>query len=543
MRSKRLVGLFVLFVALFGLLIVRLVRLTQPGGAISQAAQTHGSYSLKLGVERGTIYDTNMNPLVNTQSAYIAVMRPQKNPGVQFAALSPHVADWSDLEKKLGARLPFSIRVNTPDIKAPGVQIVQMDQRYSGSDIAPQLIGYLDSSGNGAAGLEKAYNALLAQNTQTVLADFPVDAAGRALTGLSPQIHREGESHTGGIVLTIDRDIQQAAQKAADKYLKVGAVVVMDPKTGDILASVSNPSFNQNNLAAALKGANSPMLNRVFTSFNVGSVFKINVAAAALESGVSPAFSVQDNGSMLVAGRLFHDENTSGYGLLDMETGMANSSNVYYITLGQKLGADTVLNMAQRLGFGHTYELAPALLPSAGNLPNSSELNVPAALANFSIGQGTLMATPIQVARMVSAVAADGLLPMPRLVKASVDKTRQVTRTYPNATPDRVFSAATARQLQQFLTTTVQEGTGRPAAPAYGGAGGKTSTAQTGWVENGKTMNQTWFAGFYPAENPRYVIVAMMQNGTAGGTDAGPVFKAVADSLAPKLGYPSVPQS
>lgn len=541
MKSKRLVGLFVVFITLCGLLIVRLARLAQPDSAISQAAQTHGSYNLKLGLERGTIYDTNMNPLVNTQSAYIAVVRPQKNPSVQFEALSPHVADWNDLEKKLGARLPFSIRVNSPSIKAPGVQVVRMDQRYSGSDIAPQLIGYLDSRGSGAAGLEKAYNTLLTQNTQTLYAYFPVDATGRSLTGLSPEIHREGESHTGGIVLTINRDIQQAAQKAADKYLKVGAVVVMDPKTGDILATVSNPSFNQNNLAAALKGANSPMLNRAFTAFNVGSVFKINIAAAALESGVSAGFSVQDNGSVLVAGRTFHDENTSGYGLLDMATGMSNSSNVYYIALGQKLGGDTVRNMAQRLGFGHTYELAPGLLPTAGILPSSSELRIPAALANFSIGQGTLMATPIQVARMVSAVASGGFLPMPRLVKASVDKNRQITKTYPNATPDRVFSDTTAKQLQQFLITTVQEGTGRPAAPTYGGAGGKTSTAQTGWVENGKSMDQTWFAGFFPAENPRYVIAAMMQNGTAGGTDAGPVFKYIADSLAPTLGYPAVP--
>lgn len=540
MKSKRLVGLFVLLIALFCVLIARLVHLSQPNGAISQAAQTHGSYTLKLGVERGTIYDTNMHSLVNAQSAYIAVVRPQKNPGVQFAALSPHVANWDDLDKKLGSRLPFSIQVNTPGIKAPGVQVVRIDQRYSGTSIAPQLIGYLDGNGKGAAGLEKAFNSLLAQNSQTVTADFPVDATGRSLTGLSPEIHREGDSHAGGVVLTIDRNIQLAAQAAADKYLKVGAVVVMDPKTGDILASVSNPSFNQNNLGTVLKAANSPMLNRAFTAFNVGSVFKICIAGAALEAGVSSQFTVQDNGSLLVAGRAFHDENTLGYGLLDMASGMANSSNVYYITLGQKIGSEVTLNMAQRLGFGHTYELAPGFLPSSGGLPSNTDLAVPAALANFSIGQGALLATPIQVARMVSAVANGGLLPTPRLVKATVDKNRQVVKTYANTTPDRVFSESTAKQLQQFLIQTVQKGTGRPATPTYGGAGGKTSTAQTGWVQDGKTINQTWFAGFYPADNPRYVIAAMMQNGTAGGTDAGPVFKYIADSLASSLGYPAV---
>ena len=539
MRTKRLTVLLITFFVLFGGLIFRLARLSKPDSAISQAAQTHGSYSIKLGTERGTIYDRDLHALVNSRSVCIAAVRPQKDTAAQLAALLPHVADKDALKKDLSAGLPFSVKVDTADIHAVGIKIIRLKQRYSSDSVAPQLIGYLDGSGKGAAGIEKSYNSVLAKSTKTVYADFPEDAAGRALTGLSPTIREEGENASAGVELTLDQDIQQAAQKAADRYLKVGAVVVMDPKTGDILASVSNPSFDPNQLADALKKDDSPLINRAFSAFNVGSVFKINIAAAALESGISASFSVQDNGAVTVSGRVFHDENTVGYGLLDMASGMAYSSNVYYITLGQKAGASAVLTMAKRLGFGQAYELAPGLLSASGSLPDNETLSLPAGLANFSIGQGTLLATPIQIARMLSAVANDGLMPTPRLVKALVDKDRKTTRSYANTAAVRVFSASTAKELRQFLIETVEKGTGQPAKPAYGGAGGKTSTAQTGWVENGRTIDQTWFAGFYPAENPRYVIVAMMQNGTAGGTDAGPVFKEIADDLAPSLGYPS----
>jgi len=105
-----------------------------------------------------------------------------------------------------------------------------------------------------------------------------------------------------------------------------------------------------------------------------------------------------------------------------------------------------------------------------------------------------------------------------------------------------VISTQIANTVKSFMIKTVDQGTGMPAKPAYGGAGGKTSTAQTGWVQDGKNVNQAWFAGFYPAQSPKYAIVAICENGTAGGADAGPVFKYIANSLAPSCGYPVVSQ-
>ena len=157
------------------------------------------------------------------------------------------------------------------------------------------------------------------------------------------------------------------------------------------------------------------------------------------------------------------------------------------------------------------------------------------------MGEGSLMVTPVQVACMVSAVANGGMLPTARLVKGIYDGSKMVTE-YPGAVPGRVISAQIAQQVSSFMIKTVDEGTGMPAKPTYGGAGGKTATAETGWIQNGKTINQAWFAGFYPAASPKYAIVAMCENGKAGGADAGPVFKYIADSLSQSCGYPKVKQ-
>jgi len=542
MREKRVVVVFFILVLLYSFLIVKLVMLSQPNSTINQAAQTHGSYIVKFSSTRGTIYDSSLNKLVNVKEQYVAAVAPVENTTAQFIALSPFVDNIQILTQKLSQRIPFSLNISSPDISAESTDVLKTYVRYEDKAVSPALIGYLDSSGNGTAGIEKAFDTQLKTYSKAVTAAFPVDATGRLLKGLSVEIRVEGLGDMGGVVLTLDKDIQQAAEQAANKFLKAGSVIVMDSKTGDILASVSSPTFSPNDLAAAMKGVNSPMTNHVFSAYNLGSIFKIAVTAAALESGISPDFQVTCTGSIDVSGQLFHCHYLPGHGKEDMSLGFENSCNPYYITLGQKTGADNILSMAKKLGFGQPSDFAPGLTSVAGSLPDAVTLKLPAALANFSMGQGEFLATPVQVARMVAAVANNGLLPTPRLVTGIVDNDLKFLKTYPGAVPDSVFSEKTADLIRQFMIKTVNEGTGKPAKPLYGGAGGKTSTAETGWVQNGKTINQAWFAGFYPAEQPKYVIVAMCENGVAGGADAGPVFKYIANALAPRCGFPVVQQ-
>lgn len=496
----------------------------------SQTTTAHGSYSIKLASLRGQIYDTNMQPIMNLKYDDYAAVSPRKNPVAQLDALIPHVYDQTAVLTQMQMGKPFVVKVDSADIHADGITVVKIPERYADDSIAPHLVGYTDSTGTGVTGLEKAYNDVLEGGTLT--AGFAVDARGRTLQGLQCAVRQSGGSG-GGVELTINKDIQQFAQKAAEKYLVSGAAVVMDPQTGDILACASVPTYSQNNLPTALKADNSPLLNRAFSSYDLGSVFKIALTAEALETGVSPSFTVNCTGKIVVAGKTFRCmDKENGHGVQTMVQALSNSCNVYFITLGQLLGGDKILSMAQRLCFGQKTVFAPGFASSAGVLPKAESLKIPAALANFSFGQGNFMATPVQVARMMCAVANGGMLPSPRLVKAITDSAGKIKNENASGTPVRVFSGATAEQLRQFLIQTVDVGTGMPARPKVGGAGGKTSTAQTGWKRDGKIINQAWFAGFYPAQNPKYVIVVIAENGVTGGSSAGPVFKSIADDLA-----------
>ena len=526
----------ILLLSMCGIL-VRLYYLTDTKNDIAQTADTHGSLSIKLTTQRGTIYDTKMNPLTNVRDQYIAAIAPAKNVAPQLAVLIPHVQSEQTVLTRMQQGNPFIVKVDTKNIICDGIIIADVKQRYSDTSIAPHIIGYTDNAGNGVAGIEKAYNDVLKKGGGDLTAMFKVDALGRTLQGVPCTITNSSGNINNGVVLTLDKDIQEYTQKAATKYLKSGAVIVMDPYTGDILSAVSVPYFNQNNLALSVNAANFPMMNRVFASYDLGSTFKICLTAAALETGISPTMTVNCAGKIDVSGKEFKCEKEAGHGVLDMAGALSASCNIYYITLGQMLGGDKILSMANKLGFSQTQSLAPGYTPSAGILPTVNSLKIPAALANFSMGQGNFMATPVQVARMLSAVVNDGKLPTPRLVKGIVGENKQFISQNNTIAPQSVFSSNTSQQIRRFLIQTVDSGTGTPARPSIGGAGGKTSTAQSGWLKDGKIINQAWFAGFYPANNPKYVIVVIAEDGKSGGASAGPVFKDIADNLARYCGF------
>ena len=534
MRKRRVIGLFFVMLLLFFGIDGRIYYLSTSSGSV-QAAATHGRYTLTISQQRGAIYDRNLNLIVNNSVKYVAAVVPMENSAQQMATLLPHVQDQDGLKTRFEQRQPFTVVVDSPDISVQGVRVYTTAERYGKNALASHITGYVDSTGNGVTGVERAFNDLLKSYSSTLTETVAVDAKRRVLAGVTASAVSSGNS-TGGVVLTLDAAVQMSAQAAADKYLKAGAVVVMDVHSGDILASVSEPGYSPLYLSSALKSPNSPLVNRAFSAYNLGSVFKTVVACAALESGINQTLSYTCKGVVNVAGRDFHCEKRTGHGKEDMSLGFANSCNTYFITLGLKTGANKILDMAQRFGFGQKATFAQGLSTDSGALPTAAQLKIPASLANFSIGQGQLMATPTQVACAVSALANGGLLPTERLVKGVYNGTKMVTE-YPGAVPTRVVSQQIADTVKGFMIKTVNEGTGMPAKPKYGGAGGKTSTAETGWVQNGKAINQAWFAGFYPAATPKYAIVVVCENGRAGGADAGPVFKQIADDLASSCGF------
>ena len=361
---------------------------------------------------------------------------------------------------------------------------------------------------------------------------FTCDAAGRTLAGIPPEMICNGYADCGDIQLTIDSSLQSAAQKALQNSgQKACAMAVVDVKSGDIRALASFPDFSQNDPESALENANSPFFDRSTASYNVGSIFKICVAAAAIESGVSPDKTYFCGGS-IDCGNIISCHKKEGHGELNMRDALALSCNVYFIQLARDVGARAVLDMAYRLGLADDIELFDGDVAKV-NMPNADILcDSPAALANFSIGQGELLSTPLHLARMTAAVASGGILYEPCLIKCVMPYEKQELPSV-SGSGQRVMSQETAGVLKEMMIKTVQSGTGASASPKARGAGGKTATAQTGIPKlNGRTVDQAWFSGFYPADDPKWAICVLCEDAVSGSVDAAPIFKAFCDTVA-----------
>jgi len=255
-------------------------------------------------------------------------------------------------------------------------------------------------------------------------------------------------------------------------------------------------------------------------------------AAAALESGVSVSRQYTCHGACEVSGVTFHCHNRLGHGVLTMTEAFALSCNCYFIQLIEDIGAERLYQTAVDLGFdravipAENYKTARAVLPSLAALQSSA-----ATLANLSFGQGELLATPYHMIQMLSAVVNDGEMMRPTVVRGRMEVNGDVKEN--DITPAQTaFSPLTAAILRQLMVAAVAEGaTGESAAPANGGAGGKTGTAESGWItENGETV-QNWFVGYYPAEAPRYLITVLAEDCNNTKASAATVFNRLCDGL------------
>ena len=541
---RRTVGIFSAMVLALTLLLFRLGAIIQ-GDGLSQAALRQSSYLLEVGSTRGMIYDQNFQPLVGeTVEAVAAVL-----PGEESAALAGKLSgeEREAFTQKLAQRLPFLTRLPGELRSFPaGVTPMERILRYRKSgQLAPHVIGYLDGE-NGAAGIEKAYDSLLKQFGGSFCLRYQINAAGSPIGGELPQEVQEGYGRPGGVVLTLDKEIQSIAQSAAKRWIDKGAVVVMDVRSGDLLAVVSLPDFDPNNLSKSMTQKDSPFFNRAFHGeYNVGSTFKLVTASTALEQGISRFRTFDCTGAVEVEDVTFHCHKLSGHGVLDMQGAMEWSCNPYFITLGQMAGGENILKKAWAIGFGSPSQLAPGIATASGSLPALEAMESPAEVANLAFGQGELTATPVQIAQLVSTVANGGKSVHPRLVYGTTEDGLSIQNQEEGYAQNQVISPAAAKRVAQFMVDTVEYGSGQKAKPKAGGAGGKTASAQTGIYEDGVEIVHAWFAGFYPAEEPQYTIVVLAEGMESGGDYAAPVFQEIADGIADYKGmdFPQPPAS
>lgn len=514
-------------------------------GTDTAYAASAGGQSLsetELPRSRGNFYDRSGLPLTGTEPRWYALCIPGDS---SYATLFPYVSfeEQSELYEKRNSMSPFLVEVNT-DLTANRVYTYTGSERYLTNPIARHLIGYLNGEGVGVSGLERAYEDVLSQSGDLRTVSCITTAQGSLMTGTNPEL-QAADGTNQGVQLTLGADLQRACEGIAAQAIDKGCILVMDTATGEILASVSMPEFDPDDLVKSIEADDTSLINRPLSAFSAGSVFKVVLAQAAYEAGYS-WFTHDCTGSVEVGDQVFRCAEGRAHGVVNLRGALEQSCNCYFIKLGQLLGGERILQAARKLGFGQASAVAPGLKSAEGNLPSAQSVadTNGGQLAMFSFGQGTLTVTPLQITAMMNAVANGGIWKAPRFVQGVVDAdTMELVQPVETAEDVRVCDSDTANILRSMLISVVEEGIGRQAAPDTGQAGGKTGTAQTGqFDENGEELLNYWFSGFWPADDPRYTITVLQDTTLEPETSSAALFARVVDAITVLKG-PTTPET
>ena len=417
---------------------------------------------------------------------------------------------------------------------------------YPNGKLAGQLLGFAGIDGNGLEGLEARYDEILMGEKETYVALR--DGRRRNITPEGVVVKRSTEGHS--IRVTLDRQIQfiteQALGKAVETYTPKGAfAVVLDPTTGDLLAVANAPDFDPNRFTEFDRAT---FRNRaVADTFEPGSTMKPFLVASALEAGVIQPGEEFDceHGAYRIGRNTIHD--THAYDLIPIEEIIQVSSNIGSAKIAQRMGAEALHDAYLRCGFGRASGID--LAGESGGILRSWKSWRRIGLATHAFGQG-ISVTGIQLASALGAIANGGTLYQPRVIVEMRDRQDQVVDARAPQVIDRPFGDESARRVREMMGLVVQDGgTGTRARLEHYTCGGKTGTAQKVNSETGRHDRTMWvssFIGFAPLEDPRVVVVVVVdepQGKHYGGTVAGPVFKEIATGALQALGVPPDPEA
>jgi cell division protein FtsI (penicillin-binding protein 3) len=419
------------------------------------------------------------------------------------------------------------------ELKLPGLQsLLEPKRYYPNGALAAHILGYVGLDGDGLGGLERSYNAKISGEPGRLFLER--DASGK------PYESYEIASKPGNtVVLTIDQSIQYQAEQALNNAVrnsraKSGTVIVLDPRSGEILALANAPSFDPNNIvgSSAETRSNWALQN----IYEPGSTFKVVAFSAALEKKLA---RVDDHidcqmGAITVAGRVIHDHHP--FGSLTIAEALAKSSNVAAIKLGLRVGDETMYDYIKRYGFGSKTGIE--LPGETAGLLRKVERWQPSSIGSIAIGQ-EVGVTPVQMVSAFGALANNGLRIAPHLIREVRNEAGAVVYK-PEPEQRRVISAETALALRGMLEGVTLRGTAKQAQLDGYSAAGKTGTAQK--IDKG-TYSATKFVGsfvgFAPVSNPQVVIIVVIDEPRGayhGGDVAAPVFREVAEQILPILG-------
>jgi len=456
--------------------------------------------------------------------------------------------------------LPYPVLPNLSDVQVarfeeqyPGGLGVDLDlqpvRTYPYGTVAAHLLGYVlrdDRSKEGEDAYDFNYYLPDYSGQAGIEAGFDAQLSGRA-GAESVLVNNLGYRQTENVwsqpepghnvVLTLDLDIQQAAERSLVAHRGAdarAAIVVMDVRSGDVLAMVSSPTINPDYSSNEPAWMNDPKLrpqiNRAtYENYAPGSIFKPIVGLAALEAGLDPDALVDNPGYVYVGRR--HITDLAAPGQYNFRHAIIYSSNTYFITVGLHAGIENVVRMAGKFHFGERTGL-PTRQETKGIFPTLKLVQSPdwrdGDSANICIGQGEMSVTPMQMAVAYAAIANGGTVLRPRLVERIEPQDSASGEAMTNFPTGLVrdhlgVSARNLKILRDAMLAETVEGTGQAAQVPGLQICGKTGTAQVMNERNQEVDRTTWFASFAPYENPRYAVVVMVESGTYGGPTCAPI--------------------
>ncbi len=383
---------------------------------------------------------------------------------------------------------------------------------YPQGALVAQVVGYA-SARYGTAGLEDAFDRLLTARTNAV---DPMSQLMRIVAG------NQGAPRGADVVTTLDLAIQNALVAGLSRHARA-AGIVLDPRTGAVLALASIPSYDPNRVDARwnalLKDPASPLLDRSTAGlYPPGSTFKIVTAADALDAGVvTPQSTFSDSGGLKIGNFTVHNDEEETTGTQDLAGAFALSSNVDFAQIALKIGTDTWFDYAARWGLGQP--VAFDLPVTRDRLPAKKDV-YSGILAQLGFGQASLLVTPMRMALIGATIAHDGTTPRPYLVRLVAGGETAIA-THPEQIAQPI-SPETAHQVRDLMVQVVKRGTGTAARLP-----GVTVAGKTGTATNPHGRSHAWFVAFAPAEAPRVVVAIVVENVGYGGTYAAPIARDV----------------
>jgi cell division protein FtsI (penicillin-binding protein 3) len=533
----------VIFITLIGslsffsvkLLLIQIFR----SDHLAKLASRQHNYFVEIEPVRGGIYDRRMRPLAFNVTVYSLFANP-RSMGEEDKRRAIHELpellgmDPAEIEGRLsrnkffvwiGRKLDKTLADRIAGLKIRGLGFRKESKRYyPNGSLAAHVIGFAGVDNQGLEGLELRYNNILkGESGQTWILR---DARQREL-----MIEEDFFPPRDGfkLILTVDETIQYIAETALNRAVAQhkaagGSVVVMDVRTGEILALANYPTYSLENLKAS--SVESRTNRAISFVYEPGSVFKVITAAAALEE---KAFKEEDkifceNGNYRIANHTLTDH--TPHGTLSFREVIKVSSNIGTVKVAQKLGPEVIYRYGRRFRFGEKTNID--LLGEVGGW-----LKRPAQWSKTTIGAipigYEITVTPLQLVCAITAVANGGLYMKPLVVKAIKDQHDQLIKEFEPEIVDRVISGETARRLRDILVEAVETGTGKRARIPGVSVAGKTGTARK--VVNGAYAPGKYYAsfiGFAPADNPRLAAVVVIDEPRPsyfGGTVSAPVFK------------------